>query len=301
MTRAKRNFSQRLVATLLLILCAGPTYADFSTGDDAPVERLVKNIAAVLEKTPADSQALYLMGRVYALAYTYRTTVLKAYDFKDQESVLPQLNERARVTPQTIPAELQKRYLHDAIESYRAAIRYAPRNPLYHLSLASLIESAHGDIAECNPELAPADSSPVSAEEVQKIMEESAKGSTTELQKQSYNRGARLAPILRNIINEYEMKAFFPDRTKLIERMLMQPSADKARELLISIWREEAIYHYWIAYVYSVRNELHMHVDSFFQSSVSQGMSECYDDSRSCYRVTFAAAAIRIKNSKLPA
>jgi len=159
--RSRLKFALTALA-MLVAVCLGAhrSLAMYAVGDEAPVDRIVTNITAYLAKKPKNAQALYLLGRVNALAYAAKTKKLHSFDFEKQKpGELPHLDEHygARFDekePHPSPEELKK-HLSEAIANYRAAVTISPNTPLYHLSLASTLESAAKDLCEMelNPEL----------------------------------------------------------------------------------------------------------------------------------------------------
>lgn len=251
-------------ALLALVFATHHSLAMFSSGDEAPVDRLVANVTAHLAKKPKDAAALYVLGRIHALAYSEKTSMLYAFGFEEQkEGELPHLDEHSvgaysqRPNAPAKPGkEKLKEHLAAAISNYRAALRYSPNTALYHLSLASIIEKAGEEIidAAVEPEL-----------ETGAMTEDKRKEDYDEAMKDGYLHsshdpyGASAAPLLRKLMANGEKSL-----------------AAQAREALITIWREEAIQHYWLAYMLAIRVDIPNREEHALDTPVSQEAAEHY-------------------------
>lgn len=253
-------------AVLAIGFLAKQSLAMFASGDDAPVERLVANVTAYLAKKPKDAAALYLLGRINALAYSSKTARLRAFGFTEQkEGDLPHLDlnysglEENDPKLRAPPAEIKK-FLVDSIRYYRAAINIAPNMALYHLSLASIIEMAGADIVDAPVEPELEMQHPMTEEDRQKKFDEILKEDY--FSHYSFERyGASAVPLLRKLMADPKIK---------------KEIASVARELLESIWREEAIQHYWLAYMLAIRIDIPERENYSIGSPISQEAAEHY-------------------------
>ena len=238
--------------------------AMFMRGTEAPVDRLIANISQYMNKNPNDPAAFYLIGRINALAYSEKTKKVSVYNFSDdKENELPKLDEHYfsadKNTPKPMPAEL-KAYLVDSISNYRAAIKLSPKTALYHLSLASIIETAGAQLVDASvePELGAEDNS-LSSPKSQKELLEQIKIDGYCNKDSLIEGGAYAVPVVRKLMAD-EKKELVAD----------------ARDVLQSIWQEEAIQHYWLAYMMAVKvdaNERELHS---LDTPVSQEAAEHY-------------------------
>jgi hypothetical protein len=257
------------VTIVLLAVIAGVSFqghrslAMFASGDDAPVERLVANVTAYLAKKPKDASALYLLGRIYALAYSEKTENLRAFGFKSQkEGDLPNLDRHMWVDdklPKPALAELKK-YLSNAVTNYRLALRVAPNVALYHLSLASVIEKAGDEIidAAVEPEL---EVLHMTAQEVKENFEKS---------------------VADNYLSVYVLKDYGASAVPLLRKLMALTDKEKehvastARKELINLWREEMIQHYWLAYMLAIRTDIPEREEHTLDTPVSEEAAEHY-------------------------
>ena len=231
--RRRSRLKRALAVTTILIavsLGAHTALAMYMLGDDAPVDRVVVNITAYLAKKPKDAAALYLLGRVNALAYAAKTKMLHAYDFSKQKpGDLPHLDEHYgprfnEKEPHPSPAELKK-HLAEAIANYRAAVKISPNTPLYHLSLASTLESGAKDL--CEMELNPELDTPLD--------DQKRKEAYDDIRAKEYFSSASDAALLRRLLAEK------------IENI-----SESAKSRLENLWLEDAIEHYWQAYMLAI-------------------------------------------------
>ncbi|HYG74573.1 MAG TPA: hypothetical protein VEK08_06170 [Planctomycetota bacterium] len=240
--------------------------AIFASGDEAPVDRLAANIAEYLKDKVGDPKGHYLLGRVHALAYAYKTDKLSAFGFSEQkEGDLPRLDDhyhhRGKDEPE-IDAALRRRYLVIAVNSYREAIRLAPNTPLCHLGLASVLEMARGELADV--ELAPVfadtlkkpDSAAIDAK-IAEIVQKSTYSNFEHLFSDIIKEGAHGVPVLRKLMQNPKFSA---DCRKALER----------------IWINEAIQHYWLAYMLSIKKDIPERENYELSTPISQEAGEHY-------------------------
>jgi tetratricopeptide (TPR) repeat protein len=257
-------FAVALAALFAGINTGGAARAMFLQGDEAPVDRLVENIKRYIEKKPKDPAAHYLLGRVCALAFIEKRRELRVYE---PLAELPSLDEHSyygddkdRKQP---TAEERKRYLTEAIIHYRDAVTLAPRKALYHLSLASVIEAAGADLVET--ELDPAYST--SEEPLDHFPDEKEMLAT---------------------VNESGSFSFSDDRRliqggpaamRVLRALLSSPHktvSAEVRERIRALWTEEAIQHYWLAYMLNIKTEIERREDFDLVKPTSQEAAEHY-------------------------
>ncbi len=188
---------------------------------------------------------------------------LRAFGFNDQnEGDLSHLDTNTgfdRKAPKPTTAELKK-YLANAITHYRAAIKVSPNTALYHLSLASIIEKAGADIVDApiEPEI-----------EIQHPM-------TEEDRQKKFD-----AVLKEDYFSHYNFEKYGTSAVPLLRKLMTDPKikpeiAAVAREILESIWREEAIQHYWLAYMLAIRVDIPNRESYALGTPVSQEAAEHY-------------------------
>ena len=150
MRRADRLAAVSLSA--IVLIWAAHAAGMFARAPEVPVERLLKNVTAYVKENPKDPHGYYLLGRINALAFTRKARRLRAWeDARSSGGPLPRLD------PWQGPAEpagekaltkeqLEKR-LFDSVENYHKAIELDPKQGLYRLGLAWILEAGLPHIA----------------------------------------------------------------------------------------------------------------------------------------------------------
>ena len=143
-------FGPLLFWLCLLILFSTVAQAKFLTPKMTPVDRLVKNAEAYLAKHRNEADAHYTLARIHYLAFSSKRDYAPAIaDYgRDEGRLLPPeqwMVEDGYYEPKVNPgAKLSEAQIieHAArgIRSFKEAVRLDPKNALYQLGLASLLE-----------------------------------------------------------------------------------------------------------------------------------------------------------------
>ena len=128
------------VTVLLVVLMSGaPAAAKFARGQDTPVDRLLKNVAAYVKEKPDDPKGYYLLGRINALAFALKTDKLRV--FGRGNPPLPKLDpSQSRPQGEGLEPKQIEKHLTDAIANFRKAIKLKSGEGLYHLGLAYVLD-----------------------------------------------------------------------------------------------------------------------------------------------------------------
>lgn len=142
-----------LLVSLALILSAD---GKFVMAEMVPVERLVKNAEAYLNKHKDEAEAHYTLARIHYLAFSFNSPNVRAYTRGVEKDAMPRPAprwmaegirhddaERKEVGDTLSKAELID-HAARAARGFREAIRLAPNEGLYQLGLACLLEEVHG-------------------------------------------------------------------------------------------------------------------------------------------------------------
>lgn len=132
-----------------------------------PVDRLVKNAQAYLAKHPKEADAYYTLGRIHYLAFSAKrdqAPVMRGDEADGKPKPAPRwlANGGGRGAPQEgtpakeLTAEQAAGHAANALKNLREALRMEPKNGLYALGIASLLEEvAQWKAANPAVELAP--------------------------------------------------------------------------------------------------------------------------------------------------
>ena len=138
---------------LVLAALAAPATAKWLIPTDVPVDRLVKNVGAHVNDHPNDAHGHYVLGRIHGLALTQKSTTVRAYLRKkdgaftwrlEEADGLPQVDHQFHGRTKTKGAAADpalRKHLDAALKHLREAIRLDPKNGLYHLGLAYVLEA----------------------------------------------------------------------------------------------------------------------------------------------------------------
>jgi len=232
---------------------------------DAPVERLLKNVAAYTKEHPTDPEGFYTLGRVHFLAFTIKTGAIKTFGEGDEAGkALPRLpddsfqrgpirtpagSQPAKVTPPTDKELIA--HLNAAIENFRKAIAMDSKKALYHLGLACVLEQG-ASMAEkigAVPRAMPA-TDVVLALEDQKKMDAQFEGLIKELGSDSFETREAATKKLRAAL-----AAATPYLMKHVGDSDVEVKARVGR-LLGDGWKEQAIASYLEAYKLAIAKDL---------------------------------------------
>lgn len=135
-----------LAFAVLLLVAGVPASAIFMQPVGVPVERLVKNMSAELEKSPRDPDLHYRLARVHFLAFSMNARELAVIG-KDAMAE-PAGNQPEPVKSPPLPKDQQVQHVRQAVLHFDHAIRLAPKRALSRLGLASLLDVARDFAAE---------------------------------------------------------------------------------------------------------------------------------------------------------
>jgi tetratricopeptide (TPR) repeat protein len=111
--------------------------------EKVPVERVVKNMEALIREKPEDAQGYYVLARVHAMAWAYGEELnlvkvgegeLRKFGPYDSVEVRALAGRRA--------GGADYAHLAKAIENYREAVKRAPGEAIYQLGLAWVLQEA---------------------------------------------------------------------------------------------------------------------------------------------------------------
>lgn len=140
------------LAILTLLAISTPGWAMFAPGKQVPVDRLVKNISTYVKQNPQKADGYYALGRVHYLAVAMKSGTIGVWsegDANQTPSIKPQYmqswgrREEQKKEPAPTLTELAE-HIQAATENFQKAIELDPKNPLYTLSYASVMEAAPG-------------------------------------------------------------------------------------------------------------------------------------------------------------
>jgi hypothetical protein len=119
-----------------------PAPAIMMRPETVPIERLIAAASVVLKQDPANAPAEYTLARIHYLAFVCATKQLDAY-LEPLPKVGPFQNfTTARVQGKDLPDEEAAAHISKALQHFQAAQKLAPKNALYRLGYASLLEQA---------------------------------------------------------------------------------------------------------------------------------------------------------------
>jgi len=131
------------LALCLVAVAASSASARFARPQDVPVERLLANTAAYIKEHPKDAQGYYLHARVHALAFVLKRQSIGTWGAGDAKT-LPNIADifLGPGDPANAPSDAQaSAHLKGAIEYFGKAIAMEPKNGLFRLGLAYVLET----------------------------------------------------------------------------------------------------------------------------------------------------------------
>lgn len=146
----------RVAAFAGLAAVSAAAAAEFAEPADVPVDRLLRNTAAYVRENPDDPQGYYVLARINALAYVLRSGKLPSYG-EGSGSKLPgtELPCRPRwpgVGGGDGPAGGSlAQFLKDSLRNFGKAVAMEPKNGLFRLGLAYILEKGAPDAFELPP------------------------------------------------------------------------------------------------------------------------------------------------------
>lgn len=144
-----------LLFAILALAWNGVAFGIPMMPETIPVRRLVAMANAELAKNPQNAEAQYTLARVHYLAFVCAATKLEAYVRLEKRLPLPRVGPfqnftTARTEERDLPDEDAAEHITKALEAFEAAHNLAPKNSLYRLGYASLLEQA-SDWAKRHP------------------------------------------------------------------------------------------------------------------------------------------------------
>ena len=150
-----------LIALLLIVLLT-PFQArgEFMlVGNDTPVDTVTQQIERYIADHPKDAHGHYLLGRVHSLAWAAEGNQVRLVAGKGEQG-LPGFApyDSVRISRDAAkPADAAAiKHLEQSVASYRKAVELDPKNGLYHLGLAWMLEQQLATKASA-PSTQPAD------------------------------------------------------------------------------------------------------------------------------------------------
>ena len=138
-----------IAAALLIAMGASPAHGMFRSPMPVPVERLIKKAEDYLETHGKDAEAHYTLGRIHYLAFHLKSGQIPSFERGTEDAGLPHLApnwmlswNRTGRSETTEPMDESTLVAHasKAMESLRRAVGLAPKNALYQLGIASLMD-----------------------------------------------------------------------------------------------------------------------------------------------------------------
>lgn len=131
------------------VLSCVPARAKMMMPQSVPVDRLIKNVGAYVEKNPKDAQGYFILGRLHALAFARGPEPVQVYrygrDEAENTTSLPSFPYDARTevsrtsTDPHLTAEART-HLLESVRSYQRAAQLAPREAVHWLGLGWILE-----------------------------------------------------------------------------------------------------------------------------------------------------------------
>jgi hypothetical protein len=134
--------------------CLAP--AIFFPGEKAPLDRLITNTKAYVEKNPSDAGSQYVLGRLYSRAFAEQT---EAMINRNGKGPVPDLSLDSPDGPaRNVKSGLKEKdreFATLSIRHYRRATELKPDESLYHFGLAWMLEQcSRFDAKLANPDSA---------------------------------------------------------------------------------------------------------------------------------------------------
>jgi hypothetical protein len=152
-----------LTLTAALAAAAVPPAAGmFMRAPEAPVERLVENLNAYLDKQPDDAQAHFLLARVHYIAFAKRSETILSRGVGSADELPDVVDPKIQwilEEHQTLEEDALVAHARAAIAQFLQAIALDEDNALYRLGLAGILEQSadYADLIGPLDDLAPAE------------------------------------------------------------------------------------------------------------------------------------------------
>jgi hypothetical protein len=143
----------RVILGLVLACLTLPATAMFVFPPEAPVDRLAQNVAAYVKDHPDDAMGYYTLGRIHHLAFALKQDKLRATERSGKLPTVPAMfNSGSPAKDSQLSDAALAEHARAAVENYTTALtKDRADNPLFHLGLASVLESAWGSTIELAP------------------------------------------------------------------------------------------------------------------------------------------------------
>jgi hypothetical protein len=142
----------RICGVVCLIgLAALPAAAMFMVPPEAPVDRLIQNVGAYVKEHPKDPMGYYTLARVHHLAFALKQEKLRATEEKGKLPNVPAMFNGIPAREPNVSDKALGEHLLASMENYGAALAKDADNPLFHLGMASVLESALSSNLELPP------------------------------------------------------------------------------------------------------------------------------------------------------
>lgn len=130
-----------LLASLLTCAAIDPASAKFAMPMPTPIDRIIKNTEAKLEKTPDDTELRYQLARVHYLAYTLKTSSLGVFTRGEPTAaeVSTRFQEKGQGATALDVAGAQA-HAQKAAALYQEVLKKEPKHALANLGFASLLQ-----------------------------------------------------------------------------------------------------------------------------------------------------------------
>lgn len=132
----------RSLLCVAVVLCVSMTArATFAPPQEVPVERLITNISAYIRENPKDAMGYFTLARVHYLAFSRQVSSLYAYR-PDGLPTVPDMFGTPRGAEKALDEKAMQLHVKSGMENYLKAMELDKDKALFHLGLASLLESA---------------------------------------------------------------------------------------------------------------------------------------------------------------
>ncbi len=136
-----------LAAASLLATASMVAWGKFAMPVNAPVERLVSNMAAYVKAHPRDANGYYTLGRIHYLAFALNATEIPS-DQDIQSSRHPGRPAGEPHDPGAIPEAQRATHLQEAVRLLKRSVELDRKNGLYELGLACVLEDGQPEWRE---------------------------------------------------------------------------------------------------------------------------------------------------------
>jgi hypothetical protein len=122
-------------------------WGKFAMPTNAPVERLVSNMAEYVKTHPRDANGYYTLGRIHYLAFALNSPEIPS-DQEMQSSRYPGHPAGQSHDPSAIPEAQRATHLKEAVRLLKRALELDPKNGLYELGMACVLEDGQPEWRE---------------------------------------------------------------------------------------------------------------------------------------------------------